>query len=58
MLLKSGIKNEPTESGTSVADVTEFSRMQVHKDANGIEGDNNTEEKEDCNEVDEENIPN
>ena len=54
-LLKSGIKkNEPTESGTSAADVVKFSRRKMHKDMNDIEGDDSPEEEEDSNEVDKE----
>jgi len=47
-------KNEPTESGTSVADIIEFVRRQMYKDINDIEGDDSVEEEEDFNEVDEE----
>ena len=47
-------KNEPTESGTSVADVIEFVWRQMYKDLNDIEGDDSVEEEEDSNEVEEE----
>lgn len=47
-------KNEPTESGTSVADVIEIVRRQMYKDLNDIEGDDSVEEEEDSNEVEEE----
>ena len=55
MLFKSVIKkNEPTESGTSVADVIEFVRRQMYKDLNDIEWDDSVEEEEDSNKVEEE----
>ena len=58
MLLKMGLKNEPTESDTSVADVIDFVRRQMHKDTNEIEDDDSAEEEEDLNEVDEGKMPN
>ena len=42
-----GLKNEPTESGTIVADVIDFVQRKMHKDANEIEDGDSAEE--DCN---------